>query len=364
MSLLKPMVAIVAIALGSAITELQAADQGPQELEIDAFAVLPADVRYPEGLAVNPQNGEVFVGTFDARAPSEQRNNQVLRLSAEGQVLARKSFGATPLTGLLFADGKLYILNFGAASLQRLPGDFDEKSSIENLMVFPKLTPPAPAQRTVNNPDGSQDLIDFATNGVPAPNGMVFDQAGNLYVSDSFQGAVLRIPDAMHCSPCKIEVLSRDPLLATTGFLPFGANGLAFNTDESLLYINNAGDGRVLRMPMPDGHVEVFAESLPGADGLLFYQGLLWVAANQADLVIALNSHGLPVARAGTFSSIASDGAPQGLLFPASTAVQGNRMLVTNLALPLTSKTGDEWEEQVRRWNLMQFRLPGNITGE
>lgn len=337
----------------------------PQELPLIAvkpFAELPADVRHPEGLAVDPDSGEVYVGTFDAREPAEQRNNQVLRLSATGQLLARKSFGATPLTGLLFAEGQLYILNFGAASLQRLPAAFNEQSDIETLVTFAALPPPSP--RKVSNPDGSKDRIEFASSGMPAPNGMVFDRAGNLYVSDSFQGAVLRIPDAMHCAPCKIEMLARDPLFTTTSFLPFGANGLAFNADETLLYINNAGDGRVLRMPMPGGPVEVFAESVPGADGLLFHAGRLWVVTNQADRVVALNSHGLPVLIAGAFLGLADNGAPRGLLFPASTAVQGQRMLVTNLALPLTQASGDEWEERATRWNLMQFDLPSPLTGE
>lgn len=334
----------------------------PLDMPVQHFAWLPEGVRYPEGLAVAPGSGEVYVGTFDARLPQEQRNNQVLRFSSEGELLARKAFAATPLTGLAVADGQLYILNFGAGSLQRLPLDFDQNSTVETVAKFPTLKPPAPAERLVNNPDGSQDRIEFGSSGMPAPNGMVFDRAGNLYVSDSFQGAILRIASATRCRPCKVEVLKRDPLLATCGFLPFGANGLAFNADESLLYINNAGDGRVLRLRMPDGTPEILAESLSGADGLLFHQGILWVAANQIDQVIALNERGLPVARIGRFAGLNADGTPRGLLFPASTAVQGERMLVTNLALPLTENSGDEWEERVTRWNLVQFSLPAGLS--
>ena len=36
-------------------------------------------------------------------------------------------------------------------------------------------------------------------NNVPAPNALTFDRLGNLYVSDSFQGAVFRINDAHKC---------------------------------------------------------------------------------------------------------------------------------------------------------------------
>lgn len=330
----------------------------PLEVPVRHFAMLPEDVRYPEGLAVAPDSGEVYVGIFDARIPAEQRSNQVLRLSAEGKFLARKRFGATPLTGLAIAAGHLYILNFGTGSLQRLLLDFDSNSTVETVVNFSTLVPPSPATRLVSNPDGSQDRIAFGVSGMPAPNGMV----GNLYVSDSFQGAILRIASATGCQPCKTEVLMRDPLLATSGLLPSGANGLAFNADESLLYINNAGDGRVLRMP--GGAPEVLAESLPGADGLLFHQGLLWVAANQVEQMVALSERGLPLVRGSGFAGLAADGSPRGLLFSASTAILGERMLVTNLALPLTEASGDEWEERVTRWNLVQFSLPTDLSGE
>jgi hypothetical protein len=323
------------------------------------FALLPADVRHPEGITAIPDRREVVVGTFDAREPAAQRNNALLRYNADGELIARRSFGATPLTGIAYAADKIYILNFGASSLQRIAADFDADTPIEDLLPFRGLEPAAPPARTISNPDGSNDRIAFGASGFPAPNGMVFDRAGNLYVSDSFQGAIYRVPDATRCRPCTLETVSRDPLLATAGALPFGANGLALNAEETLLYINNAGDGRLLKMPLPAGPLTIVAESLHGADGLLFHDGLLWVAANQADVVVAVDESGRVQARAGEFTGIAADGSPLGLLFPATTAVLGDRMIVVNLSLPLTPAAGDEWEEAVTRWNLMQFELPG-----
>ncbi|HWV08551.1 MAG TPA: hypothetical protein VN156_03330 [Pseudomonas sp.] len=351
---------MLVLLLGS--VSVSAQNLEPLRIEVQPFALLPADVRYPEGLAVNPENGDLYVGTFDLREPASERRNQVLRLSADGQVLARKAFDGTPLTGLEYAGGQLYILNFGAAQLQRLPAGFDADSPVEVLAEFKALTPPAPPARFIDNPDGSRDEIRFGSSGVAAPNGMVFDRAGNLYVSDSFQGAVYRIAAAATCTACTVEVIARDPLLATTGYLPFGANGLAFSADEKTLYINNAGDNRVLRMAMPGGTPTVLAESIPGADGLLFHDGLLWVVANQIDQILALNEQGRVQARAGGFLGIAADGSPLGLLFPASTVVQGQRMIVTNMALPLTAAQGDEWEERVTRWNLVSFKLPRNVA--
>lgn len=335
-----------------------AGERAPDLLEVGLFAVLPADFRHPESIATDPATGQVYVGSFDAREPHAIRDNQILRLSPDGEVLARVRLGPTPVTGLAHHGSDLYFLNFGASRLQRLPADFADGARPEDVVAFAALAPAAPPVREVANPDGSSDRIAFGAAGFPAINGLAFDRSGNAYVSDSFQGAIYRIAAAATCAPCRVEVLARDGLLATTGALPFGANGIAIDDAAGRLYVNNAGDGRVLRMPLAGGAVEVLADGLYGADGLLLHGDRLWVAANQIDTVVAIDLRGKVRARAGRFHGIAADGTPDGLLFPAATAVQGTRMIVANLALPLTPTAGDEWEEQVTRWNLMAFDLP------
>ena len=347
----------VLILAAAAAPAAPAAESAPLRIAVERFVTLPPDVRQPEGLAVDAASGAIFVGTYDARLPESARNNQLLRYSRDGRLLAQRSFGATPLTGLAVAEGHVYVLNFGASKLQRVPVDFDARTTIADVATFGRLDPPQPTARTVANPEGSQDRIEFGSSGFPGINGMVLDRAGNLYVSDSFQGAIYRIAKATQCAPCEVQVVSRDPLLGTAGALPFGANGLALDEDEQHLYITNAGDGRLLRMKLPQGSVHVVAESLPGADGLLQHKGWFWVAANQADSVVALDAAGRLRARAGAFEGL-DGGAPRGLLFPASTAVDGGWMVVTNLSLPLTPVQGDEWEEDVTRWTLSRFKLP------
>lgn len=332
---------------------------GPLRPSVERFVLLPADVRQPESLAADPASGELYVGTFDARTPEPARNNRLLRYSPQGRLLAQRAFGATPLTGIAYFESKLYVLNFGASALQRLDARFGVDTPIETLATFGALASPPAGERSIDNPDGSQDRIQFGAAGFPAINGLVFDSAGNLYVSDSFQGAIYRIEGAARCTaPCAVTTLVQHPLLATTGALPFGANGLAFSADERTLYINNAGDGRVLRMRLADGAIEVLAESIHWADGLQFHGGLLWVAANQADRVLALDEHGRIRVQAGEFQGHDAAGAPRGLLFPAATAVSGDWMVVANLSLPITAREGDEWEEDTRRWSLARFRLP------
>jgi sugar lactone lactonase YvrE len=194
------------------------------------------------------------------------------------------------------------------------------------------------------------------------PNALVFDSKGTLNVSDSFQGAVFKIANVAGCnvSTCIVDTLSHDGQLATVGFPPFGANGLAFNTDESVLYVANTGDDRVLKIDPKTGAVSSFSESLNGADGLVFdkHSGLLWVCTNQADEVVALNANGKVVAKLGEFRGINRDGTPDGLLFPASPVIVGDRIFVTNLAIALTAAVGDEPEEDVKLWTISTLKLP------
>jgi len=331
--------------------------------EVHKFVTLPDGVRFPEGIAANPANEDIYVATFDF-GPNA---NKLLRYDRKGQLLAQRDFGRAPLLGLLFdpAQQKVYIANAGdltgagPAMVQRIAADFDSTTPIENLAILPGIGAPRP--RSEANPDGSNDIISFGSNGAPAPNAFELDKLGNLYVSDSFQGAIFRIDQAGSCTlPCAATTLVHDPLLATAGFPPFGANGLAFNSDDSALFIANTGDDRILKLDMASKAISVFAESLNGADGIVFDRlGRLWVAANQNDEVVALNANGRPVVRLGSFDGIGPDGAPKGLLFPASPVIVGDEMFVTNLAIALTPAVGDEPEEAVTRWTVSRIKLPG-----
>jgi DNA-binding beta-propeller fold protein YncE len=321
------------------------------------FATLPAGVRFPEGITANPRTGDVYVATFDF-GPNP---NKLLRYSRHGQLVGMRDLAA-PVLGLAFGprDGKVYLTNFGASKIQRVAADLDDP--IEDVATLPSIG--APPSRSEDNPDGSSDTIVFGSNAFPAANAMVFDRSGNLYVSDSFQGAIYRIDNAQHCNaPCGVTLVLQHPLLATAGFPPFGANGLALGRDELSLFVANTGDDRVLRVDLAASplSVSVFAESINGADGIAFDdRGILWVAANQADEITGLDERGRVVAKIGGFEGIGANGAPVGLLFPASIVLVGRELYITNLALPLTGAAGDEPEEDVTRWTVSRLRLLPN----
>jgi len=342
-------------------------DRGHDGGQVQRFVTLPDGVRFPEGITANPANGDIYVSTFDAPSPTNPNpNNRLLRFNRHGKLEAVRDFGADPLLGLAFdrVHNKVYITNVGDFSgtgsrIQRIAANFDSATAPEFVADIPAVG--APGDRMVDNPDGSKDTITFG-GGARVPNALAFDRHGSLYISDSFQGAIFAIdsPDACGAPkpPCNTQTLVHDPLLATAGFPPFGANGLAFNADDSALFVANTGDDRVLNVDMNTKAVSVFAESINGADGIVFDRhGRLWVCANQNDEVVALNANGRVVARLGKFEGIRSDGSPKGLLFPASPLIVGDDMFVTNLALPLTDTVGDEPEEDVTRWTVSRIEL-------
>ena len=195
------------------------------------------------------------------------------------------------------------------------------------------------------------------------PNGLAFDAAGNVYISDSFQATIWRTPPAGGVPTAWVA----DPLLGTSGVPPFGANGMAFNRGASALFVANTGNDTVVRIPLPGGPSgmpgapEVFVHSINGADGVAIDAAdNIWVAANQADEIVVLDSSGRVIAKLGDFDGIDRHGAAVGLLFPASLVMVDNFVYVTNLALDLRNfglpQTVDsQWTSEVTRYTIARI---------
>src|SRR5262245_32041491 len=352
--------ALVSLVIASHSEVLASEDIIVKREAAERFVTLPDGVRFPEGITANPWTGEVYVGTFDF-GPNA---NKLLRFKKNGDLVAEKDFKGTPLLGLQFNrwDDKIYICNFGASKIQRIEAKFDATTKIEDVAAIPRIGPPSP--RTVGNPDGTEDNIAFG-NGFPAPNALTFDKRGNLYISDSFQGAIFRIDHAHKCdTSCAVATVKHDALLATAGFPPFGANGLALSRDGTKLFVANTGDDRILQLDLKTKDISVFAESIDGADGIASYHGKLIAAANQGDVVVILNENGRIIAKLGDFLGIRKDGSPRGLLFPASIVIVDDKIFVTNLALPLTMTEGDEPEEDVTRYTISRIDIPKHLASD
>jgi sugar lactone lactonase YvrE len=310
-----------------------AAQGGVAQGGVVRFATLPAGPGHPEGLAADA-SGNIYVATFDFTT-----TNVIHIFGFNGRLLTTIPLpGAVPL-GLAFdAAGNLYVANFGGGNVLKFSPPFSSAST--PAATFTVCT-----------------LVLFVDCGL---NAIAFDATGDLYVSDSFGGKIFKI----HFPGGTVSTFVTDELLkpapAPHGFPPFGANGLAFSSDGTNLFVANTADDRILKVNVASKAVSAFAESVNGADGILFDgQGRLWVAANQADEIVALNADGRVVERRGSFQGIGPDGAARGLIFPASIVLSRGSLFVTNAALVLTG-TDSEPEADVTTFTVSRIPLAGH----
>lgn len=245
-------------------------------------------MRHPESLDVDPATGEVYVGTFDARMPESARNNQVLRFAADGRLLSPASPSRRRSPAIAFRDGQVYVLNFGASKLQRLPTRFDADSAIEDVATFFTLSPPAPPARRIDK-SRWQPRHDHLRLARLWPSTVWCSIAPALYVSDSFQGAVYRIANGDLPSVQGGRVRAR----SAAG----DDRRIAVRREQHGLQrrpVHPLHQQRRRRPRPAQAHaltaaIGALADSVYGADGLLFHEGLLWVSANQIDTLVALD---------------------------------------------------------------------------
>lgn len=299
------------------------------------FATLPDGPGHPEGIAAD-RFGNIYVATFEFSG-----SNVIHVFGRNGHPLVTIPLAADVLPlGMEFdSAGNLYVADFG------------------NGQVL-KFSPPFTA---ASMPSASFPVCAGGAGAGCGLNAIAFDKTGDLYVSDSFGGNIFKVdlPGGVVSTFFSDEGLQP----GNHGFPGFGANGLAFDADGANLYVANTADDRVFRLELDaNGNPSIlhaFAESVNGADGIVFDgEGTLWVAANQADEIVGLNANGRVVARLGEFQGIRKDGSAKGLLFPASPAIVGDELFVTNLALGLTGIAGNEPEADVTRFTVSRIKLP------
>jgi sugar lactone lactonase YvrE len=336
--------ALVLVVLATATSEAAAWDRGRARV----FATLPAGATGPEGLEVDAR-GRVYVATFGFTATGPVTGEgQLYVFDEHGRFLRQVSIAGSSshLLGLRFhpRTGTLLVIDFGNAQVLAVD---PATGSSSPFMTFPSPLP---------HPEA----------GAAGPNDITVDRAGNVYVSDSAQGVVWRTgPDGGVASPWVDSALLR-----TTGVPPFGANGLRFNRHETAMFVANTGNDTVIEIPATAsatgpvaGTPSVFANSVNGADGLLVDEDdNVWVVANQADEVVVIDPGGKAIAKLGDFAGRLEDGAPVGMLFPASLRFHGRDLLVTNLALnlrifdPSFTTVDSDWCEQVSRYTVVKIR--------
>jgi sugar lactone lactonase YvrE len=304
--------AAVLLGLITATPPASAFDRG----DVDVLAVLPdATPGHPssvEGLTVGP-DGNIYVPTFGFNATGALTGNAVLYvIKPDGKLLRQVTIAnSSPhVLGLRFnpVNGFLLVLDFGGGKVLHV----DPVTGASSVFVPP-----------------------IANSGL---NALTFDKLGNAYISDSFNGVIWKTgPNGG--TP---TVWSNSPLLGPGSGLtpPFGANGVEFSNDGSLLYVANTAFHQIIQIPVnPNGSAgkaSILITGINAPDGVAVDpKGNIWICANQEDEIVVINPAGKVIAKLGDFRGIDQNGIAQGLLFPASLAFSndGSTLYVSNLTL-------------------------------
>jgi sugar lactone lactonase YvrE len=345
---------LACVGLAIAISSPAAAwDRG----SVQTFALIPAGQPMVEGLTVDTQ-GNVYAATFN---PTGSPPAQLFTFGPQGNLLKQVSIqnSSSAMLGLAFRPGTdgLLVIDFGAH--QVLSVDPTNGQSIVCITL----------------PSGSQ-----ANAGL---NALTFDAAGNVYVSDSFQGIIWRFSPKESRAACgQATAWVTDPILLPNNgnqpesVPPFGANGIEFNKAGNAMFVANTAIDSIVKIPVSGatpgkggtpGTPVVFTNSINGADGIAIDgKDNIWVAANQADEIVVVDPTGKAIAKLGDFDGV-QNGVTRGLLFPASPAFSkdGHWLYVTNLELDLTTigikqSVDSQWAAQVERHSIAKLgaRIP------
>ena len=312
---------------------------------VNVLAVLP-DVTpgvqsSVEGLTVGP-DGNIYVPSFGFNTTGALTGNAVLFvISPWGDIVRQVTIAnSSPhMLGLEFnpVTGALWVLDFGAGNVLEVD--------------------PTTGKSSVLNAGGA-----IVGSGL---NALTFDRSGNGYVSDSFNGVIWKIAPT-GSTPV---AWSSGPLLGPgTGLTPpFGANGVEFNNERTILFVANTAFHQIIQIPVNGngsaGTPSIFITGINAPDGIrIDPDDNIWVCSNQEDEIVVIDKTGKVIAKLGDFGGINEQGIVRGFLFPASLAFSKDRstLYVSNLTLYLPYAGAEPaidsaWTLQVKGYTVSQL---------
>jgi sugar lactone lactonase YvrE len=301
--------------------------------KVERFATLPVGEAHPEGICADGE-GNVYVVTVAANKPAKSEGTLIV-FDRNGKHMRTVSIAGSSrlLLDVRFhpQTGKLLVIDYGA----------------------PKVL-------IVDSQTGASSVFMTVTGKDPGLDGMTFDVAGNVYVTDAHQGIIWKVgKDGGEATPWVSS-----PLLKPTRAPPaIGANGLSFNNKQTAMFVANTAQDTIVKIPVSGellnpGKPEVFVNRAGGGpDGLIIdEQDNLWIACNQSNEILVIEPEkGRAIAKLGDFGGIDRDGAPIGFLWSNSLVFHGDDVLVTNLSLDVGAVTSQglrtvdgPWAEQVK----------------
>lgn len=240
----------------------------------------------PEGVAVSP-SGDIYVtlaGTGELR--------RLDRKTYAGETVTTFDVGAGFLLGMAFDGDQLYV---ALASFD------DTTCGVWRV-----------------DADGSQTRV-IAFSSSEFPNDLTFDDAGNMFISESISGSIYRVPAGSSTR----ELFVQDPLLVgdvevSPVPFPIGVNGVVYDDEAGTVIAVNSQVPAVIEIEDLGGNAGVLSvlssgENLRGGDGLaLDKQGDILVVSN-------FNSTLSRIDRDSGVAEVLADGS-DGLVFPSTLA--------------------------------------------
>jgi sugar lactone lactonase YvrE len=301
--------------------------------KVERFATLPPGEAHPEGICTDGE-GNVYVVTVAANKLAKSEGTLIV-FDPQGKHMrtVRVAGSSRLLLDVRFhpQTGQLLVIDYGAPKV---------------LAVDPKT--------------GASSVFMTVTGKDPGLDGMTFDVAGNVYVTDAHQGMIWKVGKGGGEATAWVS----SPLLMPTRAPPaIGANGLSFNNKQTAMFVANTAQDTIVKIPVSGelrtpGTPEVFVNRAGGGpDGLIIdEQDNLWIACNQSNEILVVEpKQGRAIAKLGDFGGIDRDGAPIGFLWSNSLVFHGDDVLVTNLSLDVGAVTSQGlrtvdglWAEQVK----------------
>ncbi len=268
---------------------------------IRTFAPVPADPGFPEGVAVYGNN--VFVsgparfgtaGTGPSAIQVYDRNTGDLETTIEvaGEALA---FEHALSNIAIDYDGRIYALS---TQLGLIRFTYQEMNYVQDSYGAPDL----PTCAAVPAGPCSPTFIDLP----PIVNDVVFDAAGNAYVTDSLQATIFRYAPGGGAP----EIWFQSQLFEGGGPIPFGTNGIRLNPARTHAYvvvstsIFNPIEGTIYTIPLVDTpaaeDLEIFHQYTGGElpDQLAFASnGELYVSLALSNQISILAADGTELTR-------------------------------------------------------------------
>jgi len=303
----------------------------------EVFARIPASPGFPEGIALS--NGRAYVSvaaTFGtAGTPPSQVHVFKRNGTADGSITTQGEYlPAEHFQGCVAADGlgRIYVLNGQLGVIRHVPNGSGGYTQ-EAYATLPHL-PLCIANGF--QPPCSPDVFD---EGFALGNDLAFDDAGNLYVTDSLQAVIWKIAPGGGVA----QVWAASPRFAGTPFA-VGLNGLRLDPAHKNVYVGVTKElatggqtGTIFRLPLvaqpAESDITAYHTYAAGEspDGFAFAKsGNLYVTLVETNQISILAPDGSEASRlSGPPGSDIPYDAPANIAFDGSTILIVNHAAVS-----------------------------------